>query len=163
MKTTGLVALALAIALPAWAQDATPTEGVIDASFTWSQVDLASVPAGGTQSVSVNEVQLVISGNAPGPFERLGGRCVFLTRMEGEAYEMSGSCQLADGDGDQIFERVDETNGKGQAVISGGTGKFEGLTGEYEVDTSTGWYASVREGLQQGVGTKKGVWHMSGS
>ena len=47
-------------------------------------------------------------------------------------------------------------------MITGGTGKFAGLTGEYDVDTS-GWYASVREGMQQGVGTKKGTWRMSGS
>ena len=46
MKSTGLAALALAVALPAGAQDAKPTEGVIDASFTWSVVDLASLPAG---------------------------------------------------------------------------------------------------------------------
>jgi hypothetical protein len=159
MKSTGFAALVLAVALPAWAQDAKPTEGRIDANFTWSLVELASVPAGEAQSVSVNEVALVITGNEPGPFHRLGGRCLFLSRTNGEA---SGSCQLADADGDQIFERVEEAGGKGHAVISGGTGKFAGLSGEYEVDAS-GWYASVREGMHQGVGTKKGVWRMSGS
>ena len=86
MKSTGLAALALAIALPAWAQDAKPTEGRIDASFTWSLVDLASLPAGEGQSVSVSEVLLVITGNEPGPFDRLGGRCLFLSRVNGEAY-----------------------------------------------------------------------------
>ena len=65
--------------------------------------------------------------------------------MSGDDYERSGSCQLADADGDQIFERIDEAGGKGHAVIAGGTGKFAGLTGEYDFDTS-GWYASVREG-----------------
>ena len=129
MKSTGLAALALAVALPAWAQDAKPTEGRIDAYFTWSLVDLASVPAGEGQSVSVNEVLLVITGNEPGPYERLGGRCLFFSRLNGDA---SGSCQLADADGDRIFEQIEETSGKRHAVITGGTGKFAGITGEHE-------------------------------
>jgi hypothetical protein len=161
MKSTGLAALALAVALPAWAQDTTPTEGTIDATFTWSLVDLASVPAGEAQSVSVSEVQLVITGAEPGPYERLGGRCLFFSRMDGDAYEASGDCELADADGDRIFERIEETGGEGHAVIAGGTGKFAGLTGEYAYTTT--WYASVREGTQQGVGTKTGAWRMSGS
>ena len=40
-------------------------------------------------------------------------------------------------------------------MIIGGTGKFAGLTGEYDFHTSD-WYASVREGTDQGVGTKTG-------
>jgi hypothetical protein len=158
MKSTGLAALALAVALPAWAQDAKPTEGRIDASFTWSLVDLASVPAGEWQNVSVNEVLLVITGNEQGPYERLGGRCLFFSRPNGDA---SGSCQLADADGDRIFEQIEETSDKRHAVITGGTGKFAGITGEHELTLE--WYTSVREGTQQGVGRKTGTWRMSGS
>ena len=158
MKSTGLAALAQALALPAWAQDAKPTEGKIDASFTWSLVDLASVPAGEGQSVSVNEVLLVVTGNEPGPYQQLGGRCLFFSRVNGDA---SGSCHLADPDGDQIFEQIEETGGKRHGAITGGTGKFAGITGEHEFTLTP--YASVREGTQQGVGRKTGTWRMSGS
>jgi hypothetical protein len=162
MKATALAALALALALPAAAQDAKPTEGKIDASFTWTSVDLASLPAGETEELYLNEAHLVVTANEPGLFDGLGGRCLLLMRVTGaDAYTGSGSCLLADADGDRIYERVEEASGKGHATITGGTGKFAGITSEY--DFTTTWYASVREGTNQGVGTKTGTWHMSGS
>ena len=45
MKTIPLAALALALGLPALAQDAQAQEGDINADFSWSSVDLASIPA----------------------------------------------------------------------------------------------------------------------
>jgi hypothetical protein len=108
--------------------------------------------------VSASEVLLVITGDEPGPYDQQGGRCLFFSRGNGDA---SGSCQLADADGDQIFEQIEETGDKRHAVITGGTGKFAGISGEYEFTIT--WYASVGEGAQQGVGRKTGTWRMSGS
>jgi hypothetical protein len=161
MKPVRLAALALTATLPAWAQDA-GSEGPIDANFTWSVVDLASIPAGADAAVHLREAHIVITGKEPGLFDRLGGRCLMLVNAAGESFESTGSCQLADAEGNQIFERIEEVGGQGHAVITGGTGKFAGLSGEYDFDTS-GWYTSLREGMDQGVGTKTGTWHMSGS
>jgi hypothetical protein len=175
MNTTTLAALAVLLALPASAQQTipsiglpatwlktNPTEGRIDAQFTWSAVDLASLPAGETETLRLREAHIVITARQPGIFDRLGGRCLFLMRAVASDYSASGSCLLADADGDTIFERFEEASGKGHAVITGGTGKFAGLTGEYDLDTSAR-YASVTEGMDQGVGTKTGVWRRSGS
>ena len=143
------------------AQEAKPTEGRIDATFTWSVTTLASLPAGEAEELLLQRGLLRDHGQRAGAFRPLGGRCLFLSGASGGATTAVGSCLLADADGDQIFERIEEAAGKGHAVITGGTGKFAGLTGEYDFDSV--WYASVREGVDQGVGTKTGVWRMSGS
>ena len=123
---------------------------------------LASPSAGEAEDLLVREGHIVVTANTPGPFDRLGGRCLLMMRASSDGYSATGSCLLADADGDTIFERIEEASGKGHAVITGGTGKFAGLTGEYDFQTSD-WYASVREGTDQGIGTKTGVWRMSGS
>jgi hypothetical protein len=173
MKAMTFTALGFALALPVSAQNATPsiglpalpapTEGKIDARFTWSVTDLANLPAGEAGALRLREAHIVITANAPGLFDRLGGRCLMMMRTgAGDDYAASGGCLLADADGDRIFEHFEEAAGRGHAVITGGTGKFAGLSGEYELDT-TAWYTAVREGTDQGVGTKIGVWRKSGS
>ena len=155
MKTIPLAALALALGLPALAQDANPMEGDINADFSWSSVDLASIPAPGGGSVVLTEVHLVVT-NGSGPFDKLAGRCLFQGLMQGQDWKSTGSCTLADAEGDLLFEDVSEGGGTGQGKLTGGTGKFAGITGEHAITTT--WFSSIREGENQGVGTKTGHW-----
>ena len=59
MKTIpiAITALALAFALPVMAEDVKPMEGDIEADFSWSSVDLSSIPAPGGGSVVLTETR----------------------------------------------------------------------------------------------------------
>jgi len=157
MKTIpiAITALALAFALPVMAEDVKPMEGDIEADFSWSSVDLSSIPAPGGGSVVLTEVHLVVT-NGSGPFDKLAGRCLFQGLMQGEDWKLTGACALADADGDMLFEDVTEAGGTGRGKLTGGTGKFAGITGEHAIATT--WFSSIREGENQGVGTKTGHW-----
>ncbi len=156
MNSFPLAAFVVALALPAFAQDAQPTEGEIDSSFTWSSVDIATIPAARDGTVSLSEVRLVLTANHPGLIDRLAGTCLLKGIAHGEDWEATGDCAFADADGDRLFESLTETGGKGHSVLTGGTGKFAGITGE--LDYTTTWYASLRAGENQGVGSKTGHW-----
>jgi hypothetical protein len=156
MKSLPLTAFVVALALPALAQDAQPNEGEIDASFTWSSVDIATIPTARDGTVSVSEVRLVVTANRPGLIDRLAGTCLLKGTAHGEAWEATGDCAFADADGDRLFESLTETGNKGRGLFTGGTGKFAGITGEH--DYTTTWYSSLDPGENQGVGVKSGHW-----
>jgi hypothetical protein len=154
MKTIPLAACVLALGLPALAQDARPAEGDIDVDFSWSSVELSSIPGPGGGSVTVSEAHLVLTGAAP--FDKLAGRCLFQDVQAGESGESTGACALADADGDMLFEDVTLEGGGGRGTLTGGTGKFAGITGEHAITLT--WFSSIRAGENQGVGTKTGHW-----
>lgn len=156
MKTLPLAALVVALGLPALAEDAQPTEGEIDATFTWSGVDIATIPAADGATVVVTRVALVLTANRPGLVDRLAGDCLMKGKLRGQEWVASGSCALVDADGDMLFEEVTDTGDKGHSVLAGGTGKFAGISGEH--DYTTTWYSSIRDGQNQGIGVKKGRW-----
>lgn len=156
MKRLSLAALVVAIAVPALAQDAQPTEGDIDATFTWSGVDIATLPAADGASVIVSRVALVLTANRPGLIDRLAGDCLLKGLLQGQEWRATGNCTYVDADGDMLFDEVTDTNDKGHAVLTGGTGKFAGITGEHGYTTT--WYSSIRDGQNQGIGVKKGHW-----
>jgi len=155
MNTIPLTALALVFALPALAEDAMPMEGDIKADFTWSSVDLSSLPAPGGGSVVLSETHLDVT-NGSGPLDKLAGRCLFKDLQVGGAGTSTGTCALADADGDMLFEDVSLDGGAGKGELTGGTGKFAGITGEHDIALT--WFSSIREGENQGVGTKTGHW-----
>lgn len=156
MRTIPLAALALSLGMPLLAEEAAPTEGVIDARFTWSSVDLATAPAAGDGTAMLLEARLVVESNVGGPIDQLAGTCLMKGVMQGQDWRSTGSCALKDADGDLLFEEVEETGDKGHGVFTGGTGKFAGISGEHDITTT--WFASIRDGENQGVGTKTGHW-----
>jgi hypothetical protein len=90
------------------------------------------------------------------------GRCLGVWFVDEPAarYEQHVHCTYTDAEGDQIFERADfETQPlEGPQVGSGrwlgGTGKYEGISGVFEIRVQG--LVSAREGLAQYVGTKEG-------
>jgi len=154
MKCIAAAAVLALGVLPAMAEEA--AEGPIDASFTWTSIDLASMPAAEGGKTYLVEAHLVVTSNVGGPIDKLGGRCLIEGTAHGDDWQSTGSCTLVDGDGDLLFERIEETGSKGKGMFEGGTGKFAGITGVHEL-TST-WFASPRDGENQGIGTKKGEW-----
>jgi len=69
--------------------------------------------------------------------DKMSARCVALNVASGEKKYIDGACVLADSDGDKIFSTfdtrdLDKSQPKmdcGTHIITGGTGKYKGITG----------------------------------
>ena len=158
MKSIALAAAAF-FAMPVFAADPAPTEGDLDSTFTWTALDLTSQPAPDGGTTSVVQAHLVLTSNKGGPIDKLAGTCLLKGLSRGQDWSAVGDCALKDADGDLLFESIEETADKGKAVLTGGTGKFAGMTGEH--DYTTTWFSSIHDGENQGIGTKKGHWKRS--
>jgi len=128
-------ALAVASLLPLSVQAADlPREGS-DNFTTVLVVTLANTMQQDTQSLVTYEVDGVARNDAGGPmFNFFGVRCVALEegpdpgKMTGH-----GTCTFTDTDGDNIFTPFSASIGRrGTFEVTGGTGKFAGITGKGE-------------------------------
>ena len=161
-KTFLLTALCLAATGP-MAQEAATTSHEIEAAFTWSGVDAApTMPMGDGQEAFVSESLLVIS-STEGPLAGLAGRCfqVGVTDLATMGSQDSGFCVYHDANGDQLWESIESTPEGGRATWTGGTGRFEGASGEITYETT--FSASPRAGVYQGTGMKRGTLVLAGS
>lgn len=90
------------------------------------------------------------------------GRCLGTWTVDETAREFREqvNCTYTDADGDQIYESADfddqplDEPHVGTGRWLGGTGKYEGLTGVFEIRTRT--LRPARDGIVQYVGTKQG-------
>ena len=157
-----LTTAALLAATGALAQEAAPAPQEFEAAFTWSTMDISSVPMGESQAAVVSESFLVFSAT-DGPLAGLAGRCLFagvadLTTM---GIQDTATCVFHDAEGNQLWERIEamsEGNGApygGTGTWIGGTGRFEGASGEHTFETT--FSAMPQEGVYQGTGTKRGT------
>jgi hypothetical protein len=70
-------------------------------------------------------------------FDKMSARCTALSVASGDKKYIDGACVLADSDGDKIFSTFDTRDldksqpdmGCGTHIITGGTGKYAGITG----------------------------------
>ena len=70
-------------------------------------------------------------------FDKMSARCTALSVDSGAKKYIDGACVLADADGDKIFSTFDTRDvdkpqpsmGCGTHIITGGTGKYAGITG----------------------------------
>lgn len=94
------------------------------------------------------------------------GRCMGTWTVDETAktFEELVNCTYTDADGDQIFESATfdqqplDAPHVGTGRWLGGTGKYEGLSGVFEIRTRT--LRSARKGLVQYVGTKQGRYNL---
>ena len=168
MLAAFVAALSLPIATPSLAAE--PTKVSIDASFTWTVRDLSTMAIADGREAYVSESFLVltqkVSPKEPSVFPNLGGRCMSYGAGDPmtSAYQLSGWCELKDIDGNSLFEKFEESSagngapGIGKGMITGGTGKFVGVTGQHDLEDH--YYASPTDGVFQGIGSKKGVWQL---
>jgi hypothetical protein len=71
-------------------------------------------------------------------FDKMSAHCVALNVESGDKKYIDGACVLADSDGDKIFSTFDTRDVNksqpdrscGTHVITGGTGKYKGMTGK---------------------------------
>lgn len=132
-------------------------------TFTWSATEVTpNLPMGEGRDAYVVETSLVVS-SSEGPLAGMAGRCL----VTGEndlatfGYTEAGTCVYQDANGDQLWERFEGAtpgNGApsvGRSTWTGGTGRFEGASGETEYENA--FSASTKAGLYQGTGTKRGT------
>lgn len=101
-----------------------------------------------------------------GLLHNMAGRCIVLTLIDRAAktQQTHGYCNYTARDGDQVFEEVTMPTPTGlgapakfQGKWTGGTGKFAGLSGEFEV-TNSGNIGP--EGVYQATGKKTGTYRL---
>jgi hypothetical protein len=135
-------------------------EGPIDSDFTWTERQQTMPTAGGLQAFTAEDM-LVVTATSPGSLlDKLAARCLQFGEQsaDGSQFTSRGTCTLTDIDGDHIFETVDLNNGTGRSKLTGGTGKFEGITGDIELTTT--YFGSPADGVSQGAGHKKGSYRI---
>lgn len=133
--------LPLLIALPTWvlAQPALPKEGSGSVTGYYSAT-AKTLGLGGDQSRSTYEsTGIVVNDAGQGFLHSLSVRCLgSLHVVKGEWDNEQTSCVAGDRDGDQLFWRATVGGGPGRATtgkatFAGGTGKYSGLTGGFDV------------------------------
>jgi hypothetical protein len=135
--------------------------GPIDSDFTWTERQQTMPTAGGREAYTAEDL-LVVTATSPGSvLDKLAARCLTFGEQatDGSQFTMRGTCTLTDADGDHIFEAVDESNGAGHGKLTGGTGKFQGITGDLEFTTT--YFGSPADGVSQGAGHKKGSYRIA--
>ena len=158
-----LTAVALLAATGALAQETSSAPQEIETAYTWSAIDvIPTMPMGEGRDVFLIESFLVFS-SADDPLAGLAGRCFVMGEndLATFGYTEAGTCVYQDANGDQLWARFEGTNeGNGASTLGtgtwiGGTGRFEGASGE--VDYENTFSASPRAGLYQGTGTQRGT------
>jgi hypothetical protein len=165
LTCTGI--LSLACFAPAFAEEL-PSEAKF--SITYTAVNPApskAVSVGDRDVVVSSTIMTAVNDGGTALLNNMAGRCNFMTETNKAAktYETHGFCNYADKAGDQVFEEF-MTNGPAKlgtpAVYKGkwlgGTGKFEGLGGEFEIHPTP---VLVSENLVQATGKKIGTYHIT--
>ena len=163
------VSLAALLASPALAEEL-PREAKF--SITYVGVNPAPskpVPYGKDREAIVGvSVMTAINDAGGGLLHNMAGRCIILTLIDRAAktQQTQGYCAYADRAGDQVFEEVSMpaptglgTPAKFVGRWTGGTGKFAGISGEFEITNSGNIGA---DGVFQAVGRKTGTYRIGG-
>jgi len=159
--------IALAPATACLAQDL-PREGHFSITYTGvNPSPVKPVPFGKDREAIVGvSLMTAVNDAGSGLLNNMAGRCILLTVIDRAAktQDVHGYCSYADRAGDQVFEEVSTPTptGLGQPARfagkwTGGTGKYAGLTGEFEI-TNSGNVAP--EGLYQAAGKKTGSYRL---
>jgi hypothetical protein len=166
-QSLSTAAAALLVAGTAVAQDVAP-EGAFTVNFTSLAVIDDSITTGPNRETGIYEGVLTAS-NAEGKdlLHNLTGRCMGAWEVDSAAgtFEEHGNCVYTDADGDAIWEQFDfERQPLAPVQIAagrwtGGTGKYEGLRGEYEIRVRP--LRSAKEGFGQVIGTKQGSYRIA--
>lgn len=104
--------------------------------FLFRPVGSVDVPGLGT-ATSLEAVGITANMKGEKMFDKMAARCAALNVASGDKKYIDGACVLVDADGDKVFSTfdtrdLDKSQPKldcGTHVITGGTGKYEGITG----------------------------------
>jgi len=164
-----LAACAVAMSSSVAQQDRSQAEGAFTVNFTAINTSpQRPVAISKDRDMGVYTSVLTTTNAAgKGPLHNLTGRCLgwFVIDRAAGSHEQRGQCNFADADGDIVYERFDfEPQALGEVRIgtgrwTGGTGKYVGLRGEFEIRVRT--LKPATEGIVQSIGTKEGRFRFS--
>jgi hypothetical protein len=140
-------------------------------SITYTAVNpnpVKPVIVGKDREVAVStSIMTAVNDDGSGLLHNMAGRCVSIGILDrgAKTLEVRGYCNYADRGGDQVFEEFSTptpvalgSSVKYAGKWVGGTGKFTGLSGEFEISTSGN---VAPEGLFQAAGKKVGSYTIS--
>ena len=142
-----------------------PKEGKYSITYTSVNPSPTKAVSIGDRDISVSSsIMTALNDGGSGLLHNMAGRCNFMseTNKVAKTIEIRGFCNYADRGGDQVFEEF-MTNGPsalGTPIVFkgkwlGGTGKFEGLSGDIEIRPTP---VLVSDNLVQGTGKKTGTY-----
>ncbi|MGI9263974.1 MAG: hypothetical protein ACR2QU_03530 [Gammaproteobacteria bacterium] len=133
------VACCVAILLCADAASADGLQKAGEFRGNWTAIGtIRTLELGESESASILRLQgTIVTESSHGLTRALQSECVGLNLKEDRATG-TGRCVWTDSDGDRVFSQVtgslSGTDSKVQGRFSGGTGKYTGLEGEYELE-----------------------------
>ena len=145
-----------------------PAEGKFSITYTsLNAAPVKPIAIGKDQEMTVSSAMMTAANDSGGGLlHNLTGRCLMsvLTDRASKTIDQHGYCTYTDADGDQVFEKVDINKqalgpvivGKGEWI--GGTGKYAGLQGVFEIRHNP--LKSPTEGVVQGAGKKIGSYRV---
>jgi hypothetical protein len=129
---------ALVLLTPAFAAAAIPEKGTTPYVTHFVFRPLLSIDVSGVGTVTTLEATGT-TDNMKGEkmLDKMSARCLALNVQSGDKKYINGACVLADADGDKIFSTFDTRDvdksqkdmSCGTHIITGGTGKYAGITG----------------------------------
>jgi hypothetical protein len=146
-----------------------PAEGKFSITYTAINPSPAKpIAISPTKDIVMNNYIMTASNDAgSGLLHGLAGRCASVATIDKAAktVESRTLCNYADRNGDMIFEEVNTPGPQplgpvvnSKAHWTGGTGKYAGLTGEFDVRNEA---VLATEGLVQAVGKKTGSYKIA--
>ena len=166
-RIAGTVAACL-VAGTAAAQELAP-EGAFTINFTSFVVNVEpTIPIGPDREMGLYEGVLTASNaEGQGLLHNLTGRCMGVFEIDTSVgtFEQHGNCVYTDADGDAIWERFDferQTLAPVQIAAGrwiGGSGKYDGLRGEFEIRVRP--LRPAKDGFGQVIGSKQGSYRIA--
>lgn len=154
------VSVAAAYATGAMAADPLPKSGTINLRYTWVNPTTSAFGAvaradGGMVEAGGWIAWLMRNDGTEGFGHKMTGKCVGMFGQKGGAYDLVlGDCVYSDSDGDKLYEHFEGLKG----TLTGGTGKYDGLSGtadltDIAVSNESGY--NVLSGVKVGTYTLK--------
>jgi hypothetical protein len=124
-----------------------PRSGTIKWHTGWRDVNTTFDVAEGHVQGAGSVVGTTFNETGSGPLHLGEAVCVYTFHLKGDKVVNKGYCAFGDSDGDRIFTDWTGEGDHGINIISGGTGKYAGITGRGP------WYESGPTGKNGGFKT----------
>jgi hypothetical protein len=169
MKMTTACAFGVALAVSAAEAQDLASEAAFTINFTSTVINgEPMIKIGPSREAGIYEGVLTASNGAgKGLLHNLTGHCLGGFELDTEAgtFEEHGHCAYTDADGDQVWEQFDFASQPLASVQMasgrwlGGTGKYEGIRGEFEIRVRSLRPATKEFG--QVIGSKQGSYRIT--
>jgi hypothetical protein len=165
----GIALSTLTVVVPPGQTQDIPAEGRFSVTYVLiNPTPFKPLPVGKDREVTMSAtLATAVNDGGSGLLHNMAGRCITLSTLDKAAktLDIRGYCNYADRAGDQVYEEFTTPSpqpiGSGMKINGkwiGGSGKYAGLSGEFEITNSGNLSA---EGPTQSAGKKIGSYKIS--